>query len=180
MSATTPSPSPRGCRPVVMGAHVGQSRVARGLRAACRPVPARWAGEVADLHEVRRRVLSWLDAVPPAEDLEVVTWVSGHDGSSGPGHVFAALVGEAWSLPVAELIVRRVAIPSAWASSARPSPMAQFRSFVAVPVARRRLALVDNTIGTGASLSAASAALGSAGHDVGALVAVSASRSEVA
>lgn len=68
-------------------------RLARGLRATCRPVPRRWADELADDGEVRRIVLGWLGG------LDAIAWVPGHDGSGGPGYRFASLVGEAWSVP---------------------------------------------------------------------------------
>ena len=165
-----------------MGAHNGDARrVARGLRAACRPVPVRWADDVAGLGEVRRRVLAWLDeGVGAPEGLDAVAWVPGHDGTPGPAHLLACLVGEVWSLPVAELVTRRVAVPSAWASSRRPSTATQLGSLSAIPSRRRRLVLVDNTIATGASITAAAAALHAAGHDVAGLVTVTSTRFFVA
>jgi hypothetical protein len=161
-----------------MGAHVGNARrVARGLRAACRPVPARWADEVADLGEVRRRVLAWLDGgLAAPEALEAVAWVPGHDGTPGPAHLLACLVGEAWSLPLVELVTRRVAIQSAWAAR-RPSTAAQLGSLSVICDERRRLVLVDNTIATGASITATSTVLRAAGHDVAALITLTSTRS---
>ena len=160
-----------------MGTHAGDPRrIARGLRAACRPLPARWADEVADLGEVRRRVLAWLDGgVGAPEGLDAVAWVPGHDGTPGPGHLFACLVGEAWSLPVVELVTRRVVLPSAWATPRRPSIAAQLASLSAPASVRRRLVVVDNTVATGASITATSTALQAAGHDVAAHLSVTCS-----
>ena len=160
-----------------MGTHAGDARrIARGLRAALAPPPALWADEVADLGEVRRHVLAWLDSDLDAPDgLDAVAWVPGHDGTPRPGHLFACLVGEAWSLPVVELVTRRVVLPSAWATPRRPSLAAQIASCSAVPHERQRLVLVDNTIATGASITATSTTLLAAGHDVAAHLTVTCS-----
>jgi hypothetical protein len=173
-----PEPLTLPYRPPVlsMGVHLGTSRrLARGLRAACRPVPRRWADEVADAGEVRRVVLGWLDRLWAPEGLDAIAWVPGHDASAGPGYRFASLVGEAWSVPVLELVERRVPVPSAWESPTRPSAALHRASLRAMLTSRwLRVAVADNTIGSGASIAAVSDTLRNAGHDVVALVAVTA------
>ena len=89
-------------------------------------------------------------------------------------------LGEAWSLPLVEPVTRRVAVPSAWAARRRPSTAAQLGSLSVISDERRRLVLVDNTIATGASITATSTVLRAAGHDVAALVTITSTRSAVA
>ncbi|MEQ1698954.1 MAG: DUF6349 family protein [Ilumatobacteraceae bacterium] len=156
---------------ISMGAHTGQPRrLARGLRAMCRPVAEHWQGDFTDRDTTTVDLSAWLIGVDrPAGD--VVTWVPGHDGTPGPGAELAALLSTAWSIPTMPLVERHTPIRSAHTADSRPDHLEQQRTLTAV-TGHANVIVVDNAVGTGASMSATVAALEAAGHHVTAIVTV--------
>ena len=118
---------------ISMGAHTGHPRrLARGLRAMCRPALAHWQGDFTDRDTTTGDLIAWLTTIDrPTGD--VVTWVPGHDGTPGPGAELATLVSTTWSLPTQALVQRHTPIrpltrpPTAptTSSSSEPSPPPQ-------------------------------------------------------
>lgn len=154
-----------------MGTHTGQPRrLARGLRAMCRPTPEHWQGDVTDLGSTTVELTAWLTSIDrPTGD--VVTWVPGHDGTPGPGAELATLVSAAWSIPARQLVERHTPIRSAHSAGTRPDQREQQQTVTAV-TGHTKVIVVDNAIGSGASMSATVAALQAAGYHVTAIVTV--------
>ena len=135
-----------------LGVHDGLARdIARALRATCRPTPSVWAVPLLE-DDAARCVHNWARRHPQPE-ADAVTWVPGHDGSPGPGHVLAELVADAWHLPLVDAVQRTTPIPSAHRSPRRATLDEQVASLHACPTTQR-LIVVDNTATSGTSLCA--------------------------
>jgi hypothetical protein len=156
---------------ISMGTHTGHPRrLARGLRAMCRPAPEHWQGDVTDRDSTTMELTAWLTSIDrPTGD--VVTWVPGHDGTPGPGAELATLVSTAWSIPTQQLVERHTPIRSAHTADRRPDHLEQQQTLTAA-LGNTNVIVVDNAIGSGASMSATVAALQAAGHHVTAIIAV--------
>jgi hypothetical protein len=141
-----------------IGVHDGLARdIARALRASCRPTSAAWTTPPLDFDAAARRIHDWARHRPQPE-ADAVTWAPGHDGSAGPGYAFAALVAEAWQLPLVEALHRRTPVPSAHRSTRRATLDEQLAS-LHTRRSTRRLIVVDNTATKGTTLRAVIARL---------------------
>lgn len=135
------------------------------------PLP-RWNDTYLSPSESLTQLGDWLGSVSPTGS--VVTWVPGHDASLGPGYTVAVIAAETWGLPLVELATRRQPLRSAIASTFRPTLDQQLASLHISPprALRGDVVVVDNTIGTGASILAAATALTEAGISVSSLLAI--------
>ena len=154
-----------------MGTHDGYRRlVTRGVRAIARGPLLEGTYETPQrtINAIRR----WAAATTPTG--HVLTWVPGHDGTGGPGRVLAEILADVWQLPVADLVTRTRPLVSAHASGLkRPSLEQQHATMTAhhrPPAAD--VVIVDNTIASGASITAAVDALTCTGINVTSLVAI--------
>lgn len=146
--------------------------VAKALRIAPRPTPHRWTRQPIDLEAAIATLNRWVDTLD-LDAVDAICWIPGHDRTPGPGHTTATIVAHHSGLPLVDACQRHTATASSsadgrqhWTHHART---------LHVPSRHRpqRLALVDNTIGTGHSARAAIHTLTAAGHHVTNVIAAS-------
>lgn len=153
--------------------HRVAKQLSQGLRSICRRPPGRWQDLYPNRDETLTAIHGWLATIAPTGTH--VTWVPGHDASPGPGHLLAAVVADTWNLPLVELIERSHHLRSAFANPHQRPTAVEQRSSLRATTGRFDgvVVLVDNTIATGATISAAVDVLAAAEFTVGSIVAVS-------
>lgn len=164
----TPPIYSRSLYPLVCGGrHEGElAEVARGLRAACRPVPARWRGQYSDMQSVRSLIASTFESVIPPKD-SIITWVPGHDNSGGPGSVLGAILSELWGIPGHQIIDRVDVASSAFESACHPPARELIPTLRTVGCSSATdVIVVDNVVASGASMGACCEVLTRAGWRV--------------
>jgi len=149
-----------------LGAHHGHAGlVAKALRAATRPTPAHWTRRPIDLAAAAATLGNWA-ALLDLADVDALCWIPGHNRTPGPGHTAAVIIAAATGLPLIDACQRQTATDSACAVGRRHWTHHARTMHIPTRHRRQRLALVDNTVGTGHTALGAIAVLTAAGHQV--------------
>lgn len=156
----------------VLGRHEGHARsVTHTLRAVTRT--ATRPHLIGDADTARHALWTWARTLDI--DVDAIAWIPGHDATPGPGHTCAHVIAQALDLPLIDAAHRNTVGPSAH-QTLRRSATQHARSITANPLTPRRLALVDNTIATGNTITGCTRSLTAHGHHIDSWIAVTDAR----